>query len=104
MPNEKDRLSPSSGNPLLRLLLLGALMALAIVIVALLLVARDDTVATTSPSASSGQTSSAATTTTILDTEAEVTARLREILEIREKAFAERDASLFEDVYTSDCS
>ena len=40
----------------------------------------------------------------IPNTRAEVTARLREILQVREKAFAERDASLFEEVYTTDCS
>jgi hypothetical protein len=38
-----------------------------------------------------------------LDPEAEVVARLREILDIREKAFRQRDASLFDAVYTSEC-
>ncbi|HEY7605425.1 MAG TPA: hypothetical protein VID07_01470 [Actinomycetes bacterium] len=77
-------------------------MAVAITVVALLVTGRDDKVATTS--ASSSQASLAATTTTIPNTQAEVTARLREIIQVREKAFAERDASLFDDVYTSDCS
>jgi hypothetical protein len=34
---------------------------------------------------------------------APVGTRLREILQIRERAFSERDASLFNDIYTSSC-
>jgi hypothetical protein len=104
MSNEEQHSSPTNGNPSRRFLLLGAVMALAITVVALLAIDRDDKVATTAPSASSERTPSAATSTTTPNTKAEVTARLREILQIREKAFAERDADLFEDVYTSDCS
>jgi len=104
MSNEEHHSSPATGNPPRRLLLLGAVVALTITVVALLVVDRDDKVATTSKSDSSRRTSSAATETTISNTKAKVTARLREILQVREKAFAKRDASLFEDVYTSDCS
>jgi hypothetical protein len=103
MSNEEHHSSRTNGNPSRRFLLLGAVMALAITVVTLLAVDRDDKVVTTS-SASSERTSSVATATTIPSTKAEVTARLKEILQIREKAFAERDAGLFEDVYTSDCS
>ena len=104
MSNEEHHSSRTNGNRSLRFLLLGAVMALAITVVALLAGDRGDKVVTTSSSASSERTSSVATATTIPNTKAEVTARLREILQIREKAFAERDAGLFEDVYTSDCS
>jgi hypothetical protein len=103
MQNEEHHSSPTTDSPSRRFLLPGVVMALAITIVALLIVGRDDKGVTTTPSASTPQTSSTPTTTTP-STKTEVTARLREILEIREKAFAERDASLFTDVYTDDCS
>jgi hypothetical protein len=54
------------------------------------------------PQPSAAATTAAPTTTTI-DTKTEVVARLREILRVREEAFASRDASLFDQVYTSDC-
>jgi hypothetical protein len=104
MPNEEHRSSPTAGAPPRRYLLLGAVVAIAITAATVFVVARDDKVATTEPLVSSPQSSSAATTSPTPNTKAEVTARLREILKIREKAFAERDASLFDDVYTSDCS
>ncbi len=104
MLNDEHRGSPATGSPSRRFLLLGAVSAITITVVALLVVDRNDEVAATSPSASPRQTSLATTTTTIHNTKAEVTARLGEILQVREKAFAERDASLFEDVYSSDCS
>jgi hypothetical protein len=57
-----------------------------------------------SSDASPPESTVAPSSTTILDSETTVVVRLREILQIREQAFRERDASLFEDVYTSDCS
>jgi hypothetical protein len=38
------------------------------------------------------------------DPESVVVARLQEIIQIREQAFRERNADLFDEVYTSDCS
>jgi hypothetical protein len=83
MSNEEHHSSRTNGNPSRRFLLLGAVMALAITVVTLLAVDRDDKVVTTSSSASSERTSSVATATTIPNTKAEVTARLKEILQIR---------------------
>jgi hypothetical protein len=57
-----------------------------------------------SPSRSEVTIAPPPTTTKTSDSKNEVVARLREILEVREQAFRERDASLFEDVYTSDCA
>jgi hypothetical protein len=51
-----------------------------------------------------GSPRSAATPSTGLDARAGVAARLREILGIREQAFARRDIRLLETVYTADCS
>jgi hypothetical protein len=104
MSNHEHHSSPTADTPPRRFLLLGAVIAIAITVAAGFVVARGDKVTTTAPSVSSPQPSSAATTRPTSSTKAEVTARLQEILEIREKAFAERDASLFDDVYTSDCS
>jgi hypothetical protein len=101
MPNKDHRSSPAPNDPRRRYLLPGALIALAIVGIALLVIARDDDLAATSPPATSGTTAS--TGTTVPDTKSEVIARLQEILQIRERAFNTRDASLFGDVYTSSC-
>jgi hypothetical protein len=80
-------------------------MALMIVGVALLLIARGDNQAATSPPETSlTATTTAPSTTAIPDTKNEVITRLREILQVREEAFSKRDASLFDDVYTSSCS
>jgi hypothetical protein len=54
------------------------------------------------PSAPPTTTPAAATTTT-LDAEAEVIARLRHILRVRDQALETRNASLLDDVYTQDC-
>jgi hypothetical protein len=79
---------------------------LVVVAVAAFLMTRTDGEAVGSPSlspeSSVPQTTASPTTTTI-DTETEVVARLREIMRVREEAFARRDASLFAQVYTSDC-
>jgi len=56
----------------------------------------------TQPGFNTRSTASLPTTTT-LNTETEVANRLREIIKIREEAFQKRDASLFDDIYTSDC-
>ena len=104
MPNEDHHSSPTpSGSPR-RYLFSSALIALVIVGIALLLIARnDDPAATSPPETSSPVTTTTSTATRIPDTKIEVIARLREILQIREQAFSQRDASLFDDVYTSTC-
>jgi len=74
-------------------------MAIVIAVV-LLMITRSDG----SGNASSPSLSRLETTTRAPNSESDVVTRLREILEVREEAFRERDASLFEDVYTSDCA
>ena len=88
-----------------RYLVLGALAAFLVAGVGLLVVGRDRGATSTSSSDTSpSETTMDSSPTTIPNSRSEVVARLREILQIREQAFRERDASLFEDVYTSDCS
>jgi hypothetical protein len=102
MPNEDHHSSQTPDEPPRRYLLLGALIALAIAGIALLVLTRDDDLAATPPPATS-TTIGASTATTVPDTKSEVITRLREILRVREEAFSKRDASLFDDVYTSSC-
>jgi hypothetical protein len=102
MPNEEKDTSPRSGDQFRRLLP-GALIALVIVGLVLLVIVRDDKGAATPPGTSASATT-VSTKTTSPDARSEVILRLQEILHVREQAFRERDATLFEDVYTSDCA
>lgn len=104
MPNENHRTSPTGSDPSRRFLLPGALIAFSLVGLALLVLVRDGEPTATSTETSLPATTTPATATTIPDAKTEVIARLQEILRIREQAFRDRDASLFDDVYTSDCS
>ena len=104
MTNEEPRSSPSTNHRPRRYLLPGALIALVIVGLALFVTARDDERSATSGSDSSAPvTTTAPTATTVPNAKNEVVTRLGEILQIRERAFTERDASLFDDIYTSTC-
>jgi hypothetical protein len=104
MSNDSHYSSPTPSAPPRRYLFPGALIALMIVGVALHLIARGDNQAATSPPETSlTATTTAPSTTAIPDTKNEVITRLREILQVREQAFSKRDASLFDDVYTSSC-
>jgi len=102
MPNEEQGTSPTGGDRFRRLLP-GALIALVIAGLVLLVFIREDRGAAISPGTSVPATT-ASTKTTSPDSRSEVILRLQEILQVREQAFRERDASLFEDVYTSDCA
>jgi hypothetical protein len=95
--------SPTPNNPPRRYLLPSAVIALALVAVVLLVTIRDDDLAATSPLETSQPATTSSTTAPLSDTENEVVTRLREILQVREQAFSKRDASLFDDVYTSSC-
>jgi len=55
------------------------------------------------PVPSSPPPTAAATTTTTIDPRTEVVARLKEILKVRDAAYAQRRASLLKTIYTSDC-
>jgi hypothetical protein len=101
MPNEDQRKSAHDGNAR-GLILPGALIALVIVGV-VLVVAREDEPAATSPTSTSSLVATTATARTP-DSKDEIITRLRDILQIREQAIRERDASLFDDVYSSECS
>jgi hypothetical protein len=103
MSNEDHRSSPATHEPSRRYLLPSALVAAVIVGVTVLVIARDDKPAATSPSAASPPATTAPTMKSVPDTRSEIVVRLREILQIREQAFSERDASLFDGVYTSTC-
>lgn len=95
--------APTPNNPPRRYLLPSAVIALALVAVVLLVTIRDDDLAATSPLETSQPATTSSTTAPLSDTENEVVTRLREILQVREQAFSKRDASLFDDVYTSSC-
>ena len=103
MSNENHHPSPTPNDPLRRYLLPSAVIALALVAVVLLVTIRDDDLAATSPLETSQPATTSSTTAPLSDTENEVVTRLREILQVREQAFSKRDASLFDDVYTSSC-
>jgi hypothetical protein len=104
MPND-HRPTPTFDGRSRRYLVVGALLALLTTGVAAFLITRDGgSAAMSSPATASSGPAPVNTTTTTIDLETEVTARLKEILQVRERAFLERDASLFDDVYTSDCS
>lgn len=98
--NKDQRKSAILGNAR-GLIILASLIALVILGVTLL-VARDDESAATTPAATSSLVATTSTRTSA--SKDEVTRRLQDILQIREQAIRERDASLFEDVYSSECS
>jgi hypothetical protein len=105
MPDQDRQSSPTPGGLSRHLLLVGLVVMTLAVGVLLFAFVRDDPVSPASPpSAPPSAEKVTPSSTTILGSRNEVVARLREILQIREQAFRERDASLFEDVYTSDCS
>jgi hypothetical protein len=98
--NKDQRKSAILGNAR-GLIVLASLIALVILGITLL-VARDDESAATTPAATSSLVATTSTRTSA--SKDEVTRRLQDILQIREQAIRERDASLFEDVYSSECS
>jgi hypothetical protein len=55
------------------------------------------------PAPPAAPTTTLPATTTTLDPEAEVVARLRQILRVRDQAYRQRDPDLLATVYTSDC-
>ena len=104
MTQEDHRASPSPKDATRRYLLPGALIALLIVGVAMSVLARDDELAATSPSATSRPVTTAAPSPTKdPNAKSEIITHLQEILQVREQAFRERDASLFHEVYASTC-
>ena len=102
---KQDNPTPRTVTGSRRLLYAGALIAILTTgVFALLVTSRDGDLAATSTSGASpsaGTVSPGSTATPSV--RSTVIARLEEILQIREQAFRERDASLFDDVYTDTC-
>jgi hypothetical protein len=97
---------PSSGPPTgterRRFILVVLIAGLVIAVGAIVLTGRSDPATTGAPSASTSTTTLEVTTTTVGERE-EVVARLRAILEVRDRAYRERDVGLLREVYTTDC-
>lgn len=102
MQNE-DHQTPSA--PFRRLPAMGlvaALVSVALLVAALVIRGDDDHVVRTAPTLTPSS-SEAVTPSTTVNPRAEIVARLREILRIRDKAFRDRDAKVLNNIYTSDC-
>ena len=102
MTNEDQRPSSTVARSARWYLVAAILMALSIGAV-ISVTTRGDEPVDASSSSSSRSEGTIAATTRPPDPEVEVVARLREILDVREQAFRQRDASLFGEVYTSEC-
>jgi hypothetical protein len=103
MTNEDHHASSTAARSSRRYLIGVILMTLLAGVVLFVTTRADEQVKaeSSSPSRTEG---TIASTTRPSDSEDEIVTRLREILEVRERAFRERDASLFDEVYTSDCA
>jgi hypothetical protein len=80
-----------------------AALAAIVLLVALLgavMLTQDEEPGVAAPAQTSAK---ASPTTAPLDTRAVVIERLRKILEVRDRAFRERDVEILEDIYTVDC-
>jgi hypothetical protein len=99
MPNEDHPTQPAT----VRRIAIAVFSAIVLLVVLLgaVLLSREDGVGGAATTV--GQSSDASPTSTTLEVRAEVIERLKEILQIRDKAFRERDAEILEDVYTLDC-
>jgi hypothetical protein len=99
--SSEDR--PTRSGVIRRLAVAGFLASLLLVaLLGAVQWSREDNAGRTSPTV--GRPSAEASTpSTAPETRAEVIERLREILQIRDRAFHERDSQQLEDVYTVDC-
>jgi len=102
MANEDQQPSSTVARSARRYLVVAILMALSIG-AALFVTTRGDEPVDASSSSPSRSEGTIPPTTRPHDPEVEVIARLREILDVREQAFRQRDASLFDEVYTNEC-
>jgi hypothetical protein len=103
MTNEDHHASSTAARPPRRYLIGVILMALLAGVLLFVTTRGDEPVKadSSSPSRTEG---TIASTTRPSDSASEIVTRLREILEVREQAFRQRDATLFDEVYTSDCA
>ena len=102
MTKEDQRPSSTVARSSRRYLVVVILMALSVGAV-LFVATRADEPMNASSSSPSRFEGTIASTTKPVDPEAEVVARLREILDVREQAFRQRDASFFDEIYASEC-
>jgi hypothetical protein len=99
MMNKEPGRSPSR-----RLAITGLLVAMILVaLFGTLLWTRQEDERVTSPSAATPSSVEALPTRTTRDTRDEVVERLRQILQVRDKAFRERNAAILTSLYTTDC-
>jgi hypothetical protein len=84
-----------------RLLAVGLVAILPVALILTVLLTREDRGVTRSTLVPSS--TAASPTTTTVDTRTELTGRLEEILEIRDKAFQDRNSEILKDIYTVDC-
>jgi hypothetical protein len=105
LPDHPAPPPPTSRGPSRAVWTAAILTALLAAAVAAVFATRgDDQLAGSLPPApSSPPITAAATTTTTIDPEAEVVARLRAILKVRDRALETRNASLLSSIYTVDC-
>jgi hypothetical protein len=101
MMNKEPGGSPAISR---RLVTTGLLVAtILIALLGALLWTRQGAEPVTAPSTATRGSVEALPTSTTRDTRDEVVDRLREILQVRDKAFRERNAEILEDLYTTDC-
>jgi hypothetical protein len=81
-----------------------AIVGLLLVAIAAVLVTRSDAKSTAVLPSQTAPAMSTMAPTTTLEPRQEVIGRLREILRIRDRALATRDANLLETIYTVDCN
>ena len=99
--SSEDR--PARSTTLRRFAVAGVLAILLVVaLLGAVLLSRVEDVEGTAPTVRQSSAESSTTSPT-LGTRTEVVERLREILQIRDRAFRERDSKPLEDVYTIDC-
>jgi hypothetical protein len=93
-PSRRGRLSAS---------LLALVVALGVVIGLLISRESNDPSSLPSDQTTGGVTTSTPPTATTISTRTEIVSRLREILQVRDRALLERDAELLSGIYTIDC-
>jgi hypothetical protein len=104
MRSDDPHTSPRTNGTPRWAFLVGVLLILVGIGAALVVVARSDHDTASSSLPSPPEATVVPSSTSALDPETEVVARLHEILQVRERAFQERNAELFDSVYTTDCS
>jgi hypothetical protein len=100
MPNQDEHTRPAT----VRRAAVAAFSAVVLMVVLLgaVLLSREDDVGTAATTVRQSSADALPSSST-LEVRTEVIQRLKEILQVRDKAFRERDSGILEDVYTVDC-